>query len=72
MVHLTNPRRAKPTFLTFAASVDDGRDLLALLCMKILRDNRSILDLEHERLIMPQAGQHVQIGYSPGTKVFQF
>ena len=36
MAHLANPRRAKPTFLTIAASVDDGRDLLVLLCMKIL------------------------------------
>ena len=57
---------------TFTATVVDGSDLPALLGMKTLRDNRSVLDLENDRLIMPQPGQTVKIVYPPGTKVLQF
>ena len=56
---------------TFTATVVDGSDLPALLGMKTLRDNRSVLDLENDRLIMPQPGQTIQIVYPPGTKVLQ-
>ena len=57
---------------TFTATVVDGSDLPALLGMKTLRDNRSVLDLENDRLIMPQPGQTIKIVYPPGTKVLQF
>ena len=56
---------------TFTATVVDGSYLPALLGMKTLRDNRAILDLENDRLIMPQPGQTVKIVYPPGTKVLQ-
>ena len=56
---------------TFTATIVDGSELPALLGMTTLRDKRSILDMGNDRLIMPQAGQHVQIVYPLGTKVLQ-
>ena len=56
---------------TFTATVVDGSDLPAFSGMRTFRENRLVLDLENDRLIMPQPGQTVKIVYSRGTKVLQ-
>ena len=55
----------------FTGTIAEGSDSQALSGMKTLRDNCSMLAFENDRLIMPQAGQHVQIVRLPGTQVFQ-
>ena len=53
----------------FTGTIAEGSDSQALLGMKTFRDDCSSLALENDRFMMPQAGQHVQIVYLPGTSL---